>query len=140
VVESPQPVVPSSVWLENAYSLLTRLGHPLYSSSKSGLVFLQTLADRETGICGKLESVPFPNQLLDNMVHSTPEVVDGISSQQADLRSYRRALIQEIGRGYVFGVKLGNDLVWTEIKEGSTLLIEITDVLFGPFNFLASSG
>lgn len=135
LVEFPQHVVPSTVRLESVYSIFKGLGNSFCFSDRLGYVLLQTLADREVSM---LQDVPsrIRDEAVSKVVQSGTEIMGSVTSQQRDTHGNRLELIQKISRGSIFDVKLGRDLIWVERKELSDLSVQITDVLFGPFNFL----
>jgi hypothetical protein len=95
LVEFPQAVIPSTVRLESVYSLFSLLGHSLCFSDRYGSVFLQTLADRETGFCSGGVSVS-QNQTVGEVVQGGSEAMSSISGKQWDVNRYRLELVEEI--------------------------------------------
>jgi hypothetical protein len=133
-MELPERVLPSFVWFDRIDSFYRFLPHQLYFSLFSSFIFLGAIEDGERGGRGRKVSCTF-DKLPCQMVKSTSQVVDNIPADQGDfgrdLLSRPNAVLNCIR---IIRVTLGQNIVRFGITEGSEGLIEITDVLFGPFD------
>ena len=135
-IEEPKRVIPSLVWfdrLDSAYSLLP---HALYFSRALGFEYRGTLTDWKGSLVGG-NVARGQDKLPSQMVKGTSEILQRIASNDRKTqRSFREIsdIKLNLSRLRIF---LGPDYIWPrEAKaEGVNLSLEITVVLFGPFNF-----
>jgi hypothetical protein len=69
------------------------------------------------------------------MVKGAHEILDGVTSKQWQRIGRRfdaRYIIDQLAR---IRIMLGGDFIGVRVKESPNLAIEISDVLFGPFDF-----
>ena len=138
-VEGPQSTpVPTSVGCYLVDDLFGRNRHTFCLSSRFGYVLLGTLADRKVDIfrassCGTYE-------FAGEIVQGCPQVVSGVPCDKGQT-------FGNLGEGtnnglgdVSFAVEMGSNYIRVSPKESNSLRIEITDVLFGPFDFGTSAG
>jgi hypothetical protein len=82
LMESPEVVVPSAVWLDEAYRVYRGLGDALSFSSKAGLVFSKTLADREVDLAQVNAGIGVSGEGVGEKIQGGSEVVGGIADKQ----------------------------------------------------------
>jgi hypothetical protein len=142
VMEDPEGVVSSLIWFGSLNQIFSLARGALFLSAVRGQILLETILALENW-----ESRPIracrsgpgmsTDQLKEKMVKRTSKVMGGISRDECNSARNWLALIQEIGRGVVFDVILGRDQIWLRGKKVGPLPIQVTDVLFGPFDFFS---
>jgi len=139
LMDKPECVISSHVTLGIADDFLRSCIHSLYYSSGEGrCVFLGGLADRKVRVNTRRPSRSI-DQLPRKMIQGTPEIVDGIADDQSygvrdrlDIFDAQRSVLD-------FRLLLGGNCVGLGFAEGSNSNIQVSDVLFGPFNLGANS-
>jgi hypothetical protein len=136
-VESPEHVVSTSVRLGSVNGIYSTLRHALYSSMSLGMVFRGKLPDRESGLLVGRSTID-ENELVGEMVKGTSEIVDSVPSDKSDFK--RRGLDIEYAVNVISRLRIMLTLnsMGLAIEEPVPLDFQITDVLFGPFNFNAN--
>jgi hypothetical protein len=134
IVDGPEILALSTlVRFGSANRIYGTLRHALYSSIPLGIVFRGTLTDRESGIPGVGPAIG-GNELVGQVVKSASEVVNHVSSDEPDIgrRDLEVSNFEEaISRRRI---ALGQDYIGVSIDEPIPCDLQITEVLFGPFN------
>jgi hypothetical protein len=141
-VEAPEGVtlisVPSSVWFDVIDEVDRILLKSLYFSQRLGFVFRGTIEDGKINVRADTSSLTAggkTEQLKGKVVQSAPEILNYIADDQRDNkwnRSDADYIIDQLSR---LRIALGINWIWLGRKEGAHLDIQVTDVLFGPFDF-----
>ena len=69
------------------------------------------------------------------MVERTHEILNGIAGDQCNAVWNRISASDVIDRLSRLRITLGPDLIRLSVQEGTMLSLQISDVLFGPFDF-----
>lgn len=135
-VENPEHILPTLIRVGSVNRIYSTLRHALYSSRSLGFVFRGLLPDRESGLLGMGRTVGV-NELVSEVVKGTSEVVNSVSGDEANFDG--RGLNIEYAVNVIsrLRVSLSLDSIWFAIEESFQGDFQITDVLFGPFNFYA---
>src|SRR5437667_1425655 len=142
LMDVPQSVVPTHVRLYRTEQFFRTGAHLVYFSLTNGrcvlLATLRTIADREISVFVRAASTSL-DKLPREMIQRTSQVVDGISDYQCEV--CRDRLNSSDLQSYVTNCRLFLDAkcIRLRVAEGTDGGIQITDVLFGPFNFQADS-
>ena len=136
-VECPEIIIPTLVWFERVDCFERLIPRTLHFSVFLGFVFLGIACDREIYPDRIWRIVPgvVTNNLVGQMVQGTHQVLNGIASNKGKTfggRLNARDVINELSR---LRIALGPDSIGCGMEESSDLAVNITDVLFGPFNF-----
>ena len=135
LMDMPEGIVSSDVRLYRTQDFFSAHRHLVYFSLANGrCILLGTFADGEVSVFVRSSTASF-DQLPNKMVEGTPEIVNGISDHQvdfvgdglntADIKSYMLNL----------SFRLDSKRIRLRVAEHANPAIQITDVLFGPFNF-----
>jgi hypothetical protein len=134
IVDIPQCVVTSEVWLYNRDHLFCTWHDCVYSSlANCRCVLLGSLADREKGAPVGLTSASF-DESPSKMIQGASKVMDRIPEHQRDVIG--DWLDAADVKSYVANLRLviDSERIRLRIAEGTNSNIQIADVLFGPFN------
>lgn len=134
LMDVPQGLVVSRLRLDAFEDWLRPRMDALYFSLANGrTVLLSGLADREIGISIRNSSTGF-DQLPCEMIESASEVVDTISQNERNLRWNCLHALYNDANVFNLRVRLWSQRVEVTVEEGCDSSLEITDVMFGPFN------
>ena len=139
LVDIPERIVATNVCLYCKQHFFAANAHLVYFSLTNGrCVLLGTLADREVGVPIRATASSF-NELTGKMVERAPHVVDGIADCQCNFvwDGVNAGNIQSYVRNLT--VLLDAKRIGLRIAEGADSTIQVSDVLFGPFNFESDS-
>lgn len=135
-VENPKHVCSTLIRVGSVNCIYSTLRHALYSSMSLGMVFRGTIPDGEGGLLG-MGRTGGVNELIGEMVKGTSEVVNNISGNKSDFG----------GRGLEFShvkdvisrmrIIVGLNDIGVSLDEPIPRDFQVTDVLFGAFNFYA---
>lgn len=138
LVEHPELVtLPSLVRFQGQDVVYGVRGQSLYFSSQRGFVFLRGVMrpDEERDFpVGSATRVVDQVELLDQVVESGPEVLDGIPSDNADVGWKLGELEDAIRWASGLRVNLGANFVQVAVENGVDDLCELSDVMFGSFD------
>src|SRR6266849_589292 len=139
-MELPERIVPCLVRFGSVDCVYGCLRQALYFSAFAGFVFRGTVEDREVSpsenslIAGSLD----PRELVGQVIESGSQVVENVTSgncnDRRNLADTRN--VMDVLSG--FRVRLDFDGIRLGIPEGLNFDFQVTDVLFGPFNFYAN--
>jgi hypothetical protein len=135
LMDMPESIVATTVRLYRKQHFFSGNGHLVYFSLANGrCVLLRTLADGEVGIFVR-SSASCLDKLPSQMVERTSKVVENIPNNWGEVvwGGVDAADVQS----YVLNLRLflNAECIRFRIAEGANSNIQITDVLFGPFNF-----
>lgn len=136
VVESVQlGIIPSSVWLYDILDEGNNLRRDsLYCSISNGLfTFLPRFPTREARSCGG-RSTAQADKLVGNMVEGDAQVVDDVTNIQRNPFGYLIGHLKHQGGLPCLRVLLDIHTVKVSRRECREHVIEVTDVLIGPFD------
>jgi len=134
VVEYPEArALPTVVRFGSVNSIYSTLLHALYSSISLGTVFCGVLPDGEAGLYGGRPAVN-ENELAGEMFKSASEVMNRVSSNEAEFDGRGREISDASVVIARMRVKIGNERIWLGFDELGLQDFKITDMLFGPFN------
>ena len=131
----PEQIVSTLVWFDRIDALYSLLPHSLYFSSKLGRhVFRGRIRDGEG--CNSGWGLPVrQDELVSEVVESTPQVLENIASDRenprrniADLGHIKRALSR-------LNIILEPNFIGVGFEESIEDDVQIVEVLFGPFGF-----
>jgi hypothetical protein len=135
-VEDPERVIPSLVWFDRVDRVYGTLPHALYFSGSFSFVYRGIVNNRKVDVLERpLPVCSHKDQMISQMVQGAPEILENVTNNGGySDRNIADAgqIINELSR---LRIALGPDYIWLGIKEGSDPAFQVTDVLFGPFNF-----
>ena len=143
-VNVPQRVIPTETRLHLTQDFVSTREHLVYFSLTNGrCIFLRTIgiaANREISVFPWCSSSCF-NKLPSKVVESTSEVVDSVSDNHREIwwDSLDALDIKRSVLNCGHWVWLGSDCVRLISRECLDSSIQLTDVLYGPFNFFADT-
>ncbi|MFZ0890720.1 MAG: hypothetical protein WA005_19950 [Candidatus Binataceae bacterium] len=132
-VEIPERCVPSLVRLERSDETHRFIAGTLYFSQQSGFKFLDAIENRKARLVGNGPTVRL-NQFTGKVVKARTEAVDRVCGDNGEPE---RRFFQNPGFGdFLAGlwICIDKDRIYFAVKESPDLGVEITDVLFGPFD------
>jgi len=137
LVETPERVVPSTVWFGSVDSIYCVLPYSLYYSIAKGWVTRGVPGNgvTDTSRIGWGTTDSENDELVSQVVQGTPEILEGIARDCGDDDRNRLEIGDVINQLSRLRIALGGDLIWPGIMEDSDCRLNITDVLLGPFDF-----
>lgn len=137
LVKFPEDIIATLVRLERVEDAYRSRRHSLYFSGRVGFVFGSSLEDGKAGPVAPRarRSTVGQNQLPGQMVKTAPQVVQNLPDQQGDGPGDTGADLHPIDLISGLRVYLDSESIRVTFAEGLQPLFEITDVLFGPFDF-----
>jgi hypothetical protein len=134
-VDDPERIAPTVIRLQKLNAILSRLTHSLYFSLREGFVFRG--GSSKNGECGSFGGSPSlgENQLIGQIIQGGSEVLDGITDG-CEARQGQSSL--DFNPEYdISGLRLflREGAVGAGFIVGSEQIIQVVDVLFGPFDF-----
>lgn len=136
-MQQPQIVVPSLIWFERVDQINRRLAHSLYwSTSHASYVYLGRSADRENGVA-QIEAGPAMEggKSASKMVERTPQILNHVPDNKWPILGDRPKNLGAIDTLVGLRVILEDEFIAAGFIKGFQPRAEITDVLFGPFDF-----
>ena len=134
--ELPQTVIPSLVWLERIDTFNSLSRSSLYYSTTLGRhILIEALAKGEVDVLLGCNRRILDHDLIDQMIKSTPEILQDIPSDDGDHgRNFRNRndLKNMISR---LRINLAPQEIGIFFVEGVEFDLQLTDVLIGPFDF-----
>jgi len=135
-MEHPKGVpVPSLVRLNSIERFYRSIPQSLYFSRLSGVVFRGGVKNRECDILLAPVSPPINPELHCGVIQGASQVEDRIASDYGDFSWDSPERLHVIDWTSRLRITLGSDCAWVGRFEGPECGIEISDVLFGPFEF-----
>lgn len=138
LVEFPEAIVPALVRLGRVDETYRGRAHSLYLSRRAGFVFGETLANGEVSPVATGLPVCL-NQLPRQVVEAASQLVSGFADDQGDVLGQRVSDLDAKDALSGLRVLLTQKSVWVGFAEGQNPGFEITDVVFGPFDFCPDS-
>jgi hypothetical protein len=137
-VEDPEIIaLPAFVWFERSESVNCLLPHLLYFSANMLFVLRGFRGDEEAGFFPVVGSTASSQvELLGKMVEGGSEILDGVAQDDGNFLWDGLNVSHIVDWPSGLSVSLGGDFVGIGGHEGYDSVIEITDVLVGPFNFM----
>lgn len=139
--ESPQNVIPSSVWFESVETFNSVATGLFYYSTMCGRhVVSLVLSERKVDALSGGNSGVADHQLESQVVKGTPEIKQSVPSNSGDIRRdcrnsrYFEDLISI--RVYLSEKEIA---VFDNVKESDQCKLQVLDVLVGPFDFSFNS-
>ena len=135
IVENPEScALPTLIRFGRVNCIYGTLRHALYFFSKSGFVFHGVIKDGESGLLGRDRAVD-ENKLIGEVVKGASEIVNNVPGDKSDFDG--RGLDVEYVVNVISGLRiaLASDSVGFGIDEPIPRNFQITEVLFGLFNF-----
>ena len=137
VVEAPKRIIPTFVWFERVDSFYSRLPHSTYLSSLAGLVSLGVTEDRKAYFPPRRVPLFPDDKRVCEIVQDPPKVVDSVAQDRRKLQGnipHARHIKNQIAR---LRLTLTSDDIRLGIaaQKGPNFDLQVTDVLFGPFDF-----
>jgi hypothetical protein len=138
LAQLPKGVCPSFVRFGQIDRVHRVLRHALYFSHTSGFIFVGVAEDRESRESRGNTSVPF-DQSANDVVESGSEVLEDFSRAQGNFIGNIFPLPKPKHPLARLRVDLADDFIRARVGfESTDVCFEITDVLFGPFDFYAN--
>jgi hypothetical protein len=138
VVELPEVVIPTLVWLDGIDETYDVRAHSLYFSRRFGFVFGRSFTDGKAG--GFSGTLPIGlNQLPGQMVEAAPQLVDGLTGNQGKFSRRLGANLNPKNSLSGLRICLAEESIWVGFAKGLQPTFKITDVMFGPFDFKPDS-
>jgi hypothetical protein len=138
MMKGPKFVVRSLVRLEKADSFSSFLPQEwLYFSTKQVFKSISGLGNRKSDHCEFLGigNAVGAGKLIDEVIPRTSDAMDGIPDDKRELGQNWPELDQMIFRNLGLSIVLGNRFIGFSCEEGIPFPLELTEVMFGPFNF-----
>lgn len=134
LVESPERVISTLVWLDCVDSVYDVLPHSLYFSSLFGFVIRGAGRNGKGGIAvGDITGSP--NEFSSKIVQARSKILKHISDNQRDAEGNLCCFGNLIDCFSRLRIAVSRDFIWVGTLEGENQPIQVIDVLLGPFNF-----
>jgi hypothetical protein len=133
-VEFPEAIVPTLVRVERINEIYGSRAHSLYFGANTGFVFGRSLVNGEIGLLVRSAAVGL-DKLPSEVVETAPKLVNGFSSENGE---FQRRLANDtnlVNELMSLRVYIDNKSIVVGFEEGTGESFEVTDVLFGPFDF-----
>ncbi|HVB56590.1 MAG TPA: hypothetical protein VNE63_09195 [Candidatus Acidoferrales bacterium] len=141
IMETPKRRISTLIWFERVNRFYSHFPRSLYFSSLHSFVIRGLLADGEPDALSSFlayrSALSGLDELKGKMVQRTAKVLQNVSRDSKYLKSGDRQFRKILDRLSRLRVCLGSDHVSVSIAEGFGLSLEISEVLFGPFDFYA---
>jgi hypothetical protein len=137
MVEAPKRVIPTFVWFDRVDSFFSRLPHGTYFSSLAELVSLGVTEDRKAYLPPRRVPLSPNNKRICEIVQDPPKVVDGVAQDRRKLQwniPHARHIKNQIAR-LRLTLTSNNIRLGIAPQKGTDFELQVTDVLFGPFDF-----
>lgn len=137
IMENPESrALPASIRFGSVNGIYGALRHALYSSMTLGMVFRGKLPDGEAGLPVRRPAVD-ENELVGEVVKGGSKIVNHIPGDKSDFNGRGLNVENAIDVISRMRVMLAPDSIGLTVEEPLPRDFQITDVLFGPFNFYA---
>jgi hypothetical protein len=134
IVENPEVKAPTIVRLESIYNTYRIRADSLYFSAVSRHIFGRSVVNREFGFVVWPSSVLL-NELPSQMVEATAQLVDRFTSNKREFDRWMLENPNFIDNVSGLRINVFSHSIGIGFAEGIHPAFEITDVLFGPFDF-----
>jgi len=143
LVDSPDDILPTTVWLGCVDCIERILPRSLYFSVSQGWIFAGAVGDGVLdfpGLSGRLTK-PDTDSTVRDMIESASQVVQNIPCDTCNMDGYNCDAHDAI-RAFDSAVRIyiGADFIGAGIKKGFDGALKLLDVAFGPFNFRPWAG
>ena len=134
LMKHPESIDSSRVRLTSLDHVYRGRAHSLYFSGVSDFVFRHSLMNRECRIPCENIAIGL-DQSAGQMIQSTSQVVDRITGDQREIQRWSCDSLNPVDLPVPLLVSIDDELVRVRFKEVLGLRLELTDVVFGPFDF-----
>lgn len=137
LVQNPEAVIPSLVGFNRVDCIECLLPRTLHFSLLFGFIFLGAIENRKVYPVGFRRTVLrfATDDLVGKMVEGAPKIVNCIPGEQGQRLGSGFSPKDIIDRLARVRIALDSDFIGVRVEEGPDTAIEITDVIFGPFDF-----
>lgn len=136
LADDPKRSIPSLVRLDSLHTTYCLRSDSLYLSLgsifKFGSSFIRGVEKREGNPCNRLIAVGL-NQSASEMVERASQAINCVSDNQGELQGQWLLKAKDAVAG--LRVLLTPDQIWAAFSKGSDPAFQITNVVFGPFDF-----
>lgn len=132
-VQTPERIIPTLIWFDSVNRFYSRLRHSPYFSGRFGFVFRGIVADREIGLLGRSRAAS-NNELVSHVVKGAPKTVEHIADDDGDMDGSLLNAVNVVDQLSSLRIALGVDCIGIGHKERPDFCLNITEVLFGPFD------
>jgi hypothetical protein len=139
-IEAPEFLSPAAVWVERADSVFSFLGHSLYFSFKYGFVLCGSLGNgKPSNTVSGLVPVG-QDKVPSKMIEGSSEILQDVPNNSREVIGERRAFAKLKNQISSFRLVLSENWIWcgAPSEEEMDTPIELSDVMFGPFDFQAN--
>jgi hypothetical protein len=137
-LELPEVIVPTLVRLQSLDETYRSRVDSLYHSAILGFFLGSHFVDRKTRVGIGLPTVG-QDKLPSEMVETGTQLMDGLACDQRDFLKGIDGTAQLKDNLFSLRVVIGHDSIRAGTRNGSHPLFNISDVVFGPFDFQADS-
>lgn len=139
LMQSPQSVMPSLVWLESSNDGSGRRDDSLFCSLESGFKFVSVVRDYEEVALHDVLTAAF-NELTPQQIEGGSEVVNRISCNERQSRRWKREYVETILQLSRIGDYISDDLIGFTLMKPLDRDFQLVDVLVGPFDLKTGAG
>lgn len=139
LVQSPESVIPSTVRFEFVNNACNSCPGSLYFSHSVGFKFLKTVTDWETAVPIDRPSVS-ADEVTNQMVERRTEIMNYLSDDNPEFQ--RNEFVDAYPDDPIPGLRLflSDQIISAALDESLKGRLQITDLLFGPFDFGSRAG
>jgi hypothetical protein len=134
LMQVPQGICSSLVRFGETDCINRSLTHSLYFSGALGFVFLGVFGDREVSVPPRLGPIGF-NQGPDYAIQGAPKILDDLTGSQGDFSRNALGCPKAEHPLSRIRVQLWHDSIRVAALKGEDESFQVTDMLFGPFDF-----
>lgn len=134
-IELPEGVIPSLVRFESLNDSSHVCGNALYFSHSNGWKFINITENGESATPVEHCRISGSHEVANHVVKNGPEIVSNLSDDNGESE---RDFLDDLKRtDPIAGLLLfiSNNAIWLGREKGIDFNLEITDLLFGPFDF-----
>jgi hypothetical protein len=132
LMESPEKVIMSAVWTECVDEIFGFFGHTFHFSTRFG--FIELLSLKNWKVDHRIVDSRTTREFAGQMIQSGSEIVSDVTKQESNIGTDFRDVPQDKLRAIRFSVELGNTEISVRVDESCPLDVQISDVIFGPFD------
>jgi len=134
-VDSPKNCVPAVVWFQAIDQFYRFWPDALYFSCPHGFVSSFILRNRKSHSCGGLRVGRSDRQSICQVIESTSEIVDYVASDGEHREIVDREIFSPVDYMSELRVLISETKIFALVPRSLQNFLEVTEILFGPFDF-----
>lgn len=132
-METPKRVIPTLIWFDRIDRVHGLLPHALYFSARFGFVFHGAIGNRKSSDADPWSTASSDHELPRKMIKGAPHILKGVSRNASDVRGSLFSAGDVINQLSCLRITLSSDSIGVGLSESPNCLVQLVDVMFGPF-------